>query len=208
MKLKIKDSIQIIRNSSLWLYLIRYTLKPIYSFLWKNIINFQGRILYIFFHSHKKIDEDFNLNYFKNDKKIIYNDPGFNQISKIIYENINKNNLVQKSYEKLNSGNFSAGDNQYKSGSNAFVDDLFDQLDDNVKEDIIKFSINHKIFLSASKYLGVVPVIAKINVLHNIENKTKAPRASMLWHKDDFGYRSLDLFLAMLLGKLLQVFEN
>ena len=70
-------------------------------------------------------------------------------------------------------------------------------LDDQIKEEIVKFAINHKVYLAASKYLGVLPVIAKINVVHNIENKSKTPRASMLWHKYDFGYKSLDLFLAI-----------
>ena len=197
MKFETNSSIRIIRNSSLWLNFIKYSLIPIYSLFWKYIINFQGRILYILFHSYKKLDKNFNLNYFKNDKKIIYDDPGFKRISKIIFDNIKKNNLVQKSYEKLNSGNYGTGHNKYKSGSNAYVDDLFDLLDNEIKEEIIKFAINHEIYLSASKYLGVIPVIAKINVVHNIENKLKTPRASMLWHKDDFGYKSLDLFLAI-----------
>ena len=47
--------------------------------------------------------------------------------------NIKKKDLIKKSYEKLNSGNFTSGDNKYKSGSNAYVDDLFDLLDDQIK---------------------------------------------------------------------------
>ena len=48
--------------------------------------------------------------------------------------------------KNLNSGNFTSGDNKYKSGSNAYVDDLFDLLDDQIKEEIVKFAINHKVY--------------------------------------------------------------
>ncbi len=197
MKFEILKKLEKIRKSLFWQNLIRFSLKPIFELFWKYIINFQGRILFIFFHSYKKIEKNFNLNFVKNDKIIIHDDIGLKNISSVIFEHIKEKDLIKKSYERLNSGNFTSGDNKYKSGSNAYVDDLFDLLDDQIKEKIVKFAINHKIYLSASKYLGVLPVIAKINVVHNIENKSKTPRASMLWHKDDFGYKSLDLFLAI-----------
>ena len=197
MKSKLFYTIKKIREKIFWKNFIRYFLQPFYQFFWRYIINFQGRIFYILFHSYKNLDSKFDLNYLKNDAIIIHDDYGFKNISKIIYDNIKKKDLVKKSREKLNSGSFISGENKYKSGFNAYVDDLFDLLDDEIKEKIIKFSISHKVYLSASKYLGVLPVIAKVNVLHNIENKLKTPRASMLWHKDDFGYKSLDLFLAI-----------
>jgi len=197
MNFKILDKLKKIRESLLWQNSIRFFLQPIYDLFWKYIINFQGRIFFIFFYSYKKIDKNFDLNLIKNDKIIIYDDTGFKNIANVIFENIKKKHLIKNSYEKLNLGNYTSGDNKYKSGLNAYVDDLFDLLDDQIKEEIVKFAINHKVYLSASKYLGVLPVIAKINVMHNIENKSKTPRASMLWHKDDFGYKSLDLFLAI-----------
>lgn len=186
-----------VKSSFFWYNFIKYLIDPIYSFLWKYIINFEGKLLYILFHSHKKLDCEYDLNYFKNDKLIIKNDATLKELAKKIYENLKKKNLIEKSYERLNSGAFNKNVNQYKSGSNAYVDDLFEELDDIIKEDIVNFTVNNKVYLSASKYLGVLPVVAKINVAHNIINKSKEPRASMLWHKDDFGYRSLDLFLAI-----------
>ena len=197
MKQNIKTYLQRVRSSIFWYKFIKFFIKPIYSFFWEYIINFEGKLLYILFHSHKKLDHKYNLNKAGNDKLIIANDIILKNFSKKIYENILKKDLIQKSFERLNSGTFNKNINQYKSGSNAFVDDLFDELDSEIKEDIVKFSINNKVYLSASKYLGVLPVVAKINVNHNIVNKSKKPRASMLWHKDDFGYKSLDLFLAI-----------
>jgi len=198
MKQNIKTYLQRVRSSIFWYKFIKFFIKPIYSFFWEYIINFEGKLLYILFHSHKKLDHKYNLNKAGNDKLIIANDIILKNFSKKIYENILKKDLIQKSFERLNSGIFNKSNiNQYKSGTNAFVDDLFDELDSEIKEDIVKFSINNKVYLSASKYLGVLPVVAKINVTHNIVNESKKPRASMLWHKDDFGYKSLDLFLAV-----------
>jgi len=186
-----------IKSSSLWYCFIKYFINPIYSWFWKYIINFEGRILYILFHSHKNLSEKYDLNYAKNDKIIIKDNSSFKKMSTAIYDNLNKKDLIKKSIERLSAGAFGRSKNQYKSGSNAYVDDLFEDLDESVKEDLVNFAISNEIYLSASKYLGVLPVVAKINVVHNIVNKSKEPRASMLWHKDDFGYKSLDLFLAI-----------
>ena len=197
MTLKLIKKLSNIRNNIVWFYFIKYLIMPFYSLTWKYLINFEGRLLYIIFHSYKKIDRNFSLNYSKNDKIIIQNNIELEKISKLINDNIIKKDLLKISNQNLSVGKYDKRENKYKSGSNAYVDDLFENLDDNIKEEIIRFAIKHEIYLSASKYMGVIPVIAKINVLHNITNKTKIPRASMLWHKDDFGYKSLDLFLAI-----------
>lgn len=197
MKIKIIFYLRKIKSSFLWYSFIKYFIKPIYSWFWKYIINFQGRLLYILFHSHKDLNLKYNLNYAKNDKIIIENNNSLKKLSKAIFDNLKKKDLIKKSFERLGSGSYGKSLNKYKSGSNAYVDDLFEDLDESIKEYIVNFAINSEIYLSASKYLGVLPVVAKINVTHNIVNKSKEQRASMLWHKDDFGYKSLDLFLAV-----------
>ena len=197
MKRKIIFYLRKIKSSFLWYCFIKYFIKPIYDWVWKYIINFQGRLLYILFHSHKDLNLRYNLNYAKNDKIIIENNSSLRRLSKTIFDNLKKKDLIKKSFERLSSGSYGKSLNKYKSGSNAYVDDLFEDLDETIRENIVNFAVNSEIYLSASKYLGVLPVVAKINVNHNIVNKSKKPRASMLWHKDDFGYKSLDLFLAI-----------
>ena len=49
---------------------------------------------------------------------------------------------------------------------------------------------------TANNYLGVYPLLARIYVNLNIPTNSKA-RSSQLWHRDDFGYKNLDLFLAI-----------
>ena len=197
MKRKIIFYLRKIKSSFLWYCFIKYFIKPIYDWVWKYIINFQGRLLYILFHSHKDLNLRYNLNYAKNDKIIIENNSSLRRLSKTIFDNLKKKDLIKKSFERLSSGSYGKSLNKYKSGSNAYVDDLFEDLDETIRENIVNFAVNSEIYLSASKYLGVLPVVAKINVTHNIVNESKKPRASMLWHKDDFGYKSLDLFLAI-----------
>ena len=46
-----------------------------------------------------------------------------------------------------------------------------------------------------SKTFGVFPILAKMTVYHNIPRPGSSIRGAMNWHKDDFGYKSLDLFL-------------
>ena len=186
-----------IKSSLPWYFFIRFFLIPIYDFVWKNIINFHGRILYLKIYLKKRIKSKYDLNKIKNDKIIIKDDMFFKNLSEDISDQINEYNLIEKSEKRLNSGTFNKeSSNKYKSGEYAYVDDLFDDIDIKLKEKIIKFAVSHEIYHSASKYFGVLPVLAKINIVHNIVN-TKQARASMLWHKDDFGYKSLDLFLAI-----------
>ena len=50
---------------------------------------------------------------------------------------------------------------------------------------------------TAAKYLGIYPILSTILVNYNIPRKIDNPRGAMLWHKDDLGYKSLDLFMAV-----------
>ena len=49
---------------------------------------------------------------------------------------------------------------------------------------------------TACKYLGVFPMLARIYVNINIPVDSRQT-SSQLWHRDDFGYKNLDLFLAL-----------
>ena len=49
---------------------------------------------------------------------------------------------------------------------------------------------------TATDYLGVFPIISRINLNLNIPTGKDAS-SSQLWHRDDFGFKNLDLFLAI-----------
>ena len=49
---------------------------------------------------------------------------------------------------------------------------------------------------TAAKYLKVFPILGKVALYLNIPTpENNKARGAMLWHKDDFGYKSLDLFV-------------
>jgi len=69
-------------------------------------------------------------------------------------------------------------------------------LSNDVKDEVVKFALSEKNLLTATRYLKVLPVIKKIIVYINVPRSDKE-QGAQLWHKDDFGYKSLDIFLAI-----------
>ena len=47
---------------------------------------------------------------------------------------------------------------------------------------------------TATNYLKVFPVIGNIYLFLNFPVAENRERGAMLWHKDDFGYKRLELF--------------
>ena len=68
-------------------------------------------------------------------------------------------------------------------------------IDLDLKKIIFEFCLSKKIISIVSSYLGVMPILNNISVYINIPNDVKDIRGSMNWHRDDFGYRSMDLFI-------------
>tara|TARA_B100000767_G_scaffold270089_1_gene293079 strand:- start:781 stop:1800 length:1020 start_codon:yes stop_codon:yes gene_type:complete len=172
-------------------FLLLYIIKPVYDLLWEYIINFKGKIYYLLWISKKKEFLDLE----NNDKKFIFNNHKF----KILAEEINSYcfaNIVEKSKKEMFSGqNFES--NQTNAGERQYTQDLFPELSDNIQKKIFELAHSELLITTAAKYLKVFPILDKIIVSHNISNKPENKRGAMLWHKDDFGYRSLDLFMAI-----------
>ena len=61
----------------------------------------------------------------------------------------------------------------------------------------MNFAVSDKILSTIAMYLGVFPILSSISVDLNIPVENKLERGSMLWHKDDFGFKSLDLFVSL-----------
>ena len=76
-----------------------------------------------------------------------------------------------------------------------YIFEFFSHVSDELKKDIINFAKSEKNLAIATDYLKVFPVVGKIHLYVNFPIDNETERASMLWHKDDFGYKSLDLFL-------------
>ena len=75
--------------------------------------------------------------------------------------------------------------------------DLTNHISEKLKKKLIDFSLNSKNLNTATNYLKVLPYLSKVKLYMNIPLNNKTPKFAMLWHRDDFGYKSLDLFLAI-----------
>ena len=185
----IKKKLIIIKQTRLWYFFVKFFFIPFFDFIWVNIINFQGRLLAIIFLFKKK--DFYKINKYE-DAKFIKDDPEFQKIAYKIKNFVNKN-LIDELKNKLESEKRNdPTKNQYDSYRILF----FPLLPDDIKEEIVKFALSEKNLVTATKYLKVLPIIKKIGVYLNVPKEEKE-RGAQLWHKDDFGYKSLDIFLAV-----------
>ena len=185
----IKKKLITFKQSKPWYFFIRFFFIPFFDFIWTNIINFHGRLLAIIFLFKKK---NFYMIGKHEDAKFIEDDPEFQKIAYKIKNSIN-NNLINQLKNKLESEKTNdPTKNQYDNYTISFLP----LLSDEVNEEIVKFALSEKNLATATKYLKVLPIIKKIGVYLNVPKEDKE-RGAQLWHKDDFGYKSLDIFLAV-----------
>ena len=179
-----------IKTLKLWAFLVYIFFMPIYELIWKYIINLHGRFLYLsWFFSKKR-------NYFNiknNDKIIIDDDVDLKLLKKKIYKECT-DDLLDNSKKKIISSNINKK-NYSESGENNYKNSIINMFSENLKNEIFKFATSEKMISTAAKHLGVFPILAKMTVYHNIPRPGSSIRGAMNWHKDDFGYKSLDLFL-------------
>ena len=186
----LKLKLILIKQTMLWYLFLRFLFIPIFDFIWVYIINFQGRLLALIYLFKKK-------NFYKINKyessQLIEDSPEFQQIAKKV-KNVINDDFINKLIEelKLKKKQIDPSKNQFENYRTSF----FPLLPDDIKDEIMKFALSEKNLVTAIKYLKVLPVIKKMNVYLNIPENDKA-HGAQLWHKDDFGYKSLDIFLAI-----------
>ena len=182
-----------LKTKKIYKIFLKYFLVPIYEFFWKNIINFQARILYFLWVILRKKKNHFDFD--KNEKKIIYKNIEILNLVEKINSHIS-DKLISESVEKILIGDTGTG---YKTISPFREKDenysrlILKELPVEVIREVVDFGCSSKMINTASKYLGVFPILARVNLSINIPRKNKKERTSMLWHKDDFGYKSFDL---------------
>ena len=180
-----------LKRSLFWKYLLIYLIKPFLDFVWMNIVNFKGRILYFFWFLKKR---DFiRLN---------------NQSINLLKDNLNFTNLANEIFNSCDSQIFNHAKNtilnsnneefnQSNSKENKYTIDIYSKLDQKIKDKIFNFASSDLMISTAAKYLGIFPILSNIILNYNIPRKPDKVRGAMLWHKDDLGYKSLDLFLCI-----------
>tara|TARA_B110001452_G_scaffold167264_1_gene139727 strand:+ start:486 stop:1508 length:1023 start_codon:yes stop_codon:yes gene_type:complete len=180
-----------IKKSIVWKYFLLLIVKPIYQFLWEYIINIEGKILYFkWFYNNKR--KYFNFN--SRDQLLLSDELSFNEIAKEILSKCNYE-ILNKSREDIKNRNTNS--NLSNSGLKAYKNNLNYLLETSIKKKIFEYACSEKIISTAAKYLKVFPTLNRIEVYHNIPNQSEKVRGAMMWHRDDFGYKSLDLFIAI-----------
>ena len=177
-----------IKQYRIYKYSFLLVFSTFYEIFWQYIINFKSKILYFYFKT-----TNFKQNYFNLSNTPLFIVSDDSDYKKIAFE-IN-NELTNEKIEKAK--------NEFKLKFDSSKDikdysiNLTNYISDDLMKKIINFSTNVKNIKTASEYLKVLPYLAKVKLYMNIPLKNKTPKASMLWHRDDFGYKSLDLFLAI-----------
>ncbi len=180
-----------LKRSTFWKYMIIIFIKPFLDFLWKNIFNIHGRILYFLWFRKKR-------NYIgmrNNDKLLVKNNDLFKNLSNKILNATNKDIIDNSTNEILSSNSEEL--NQSNSKERKYSINIFEKLDENLKKEIFEFATSDLMISTAAKYLGVYPILSTILLNYNVPRNIDDPRGAMLWHKDDLGYKSLDLFMAV-----------
>lgn len=177
-----------VKETLFWYFIIKFMIKPFYDFIWLNIINIKGRILYFLWFSKNKKSE-----LFKNNDKLISEE--FKDVEKIVSKinEILSPNTISEAVRRIESNNLS--ENFSNSGENTYKIEINYTLNDDIKKIITNFCLSDKIISIVASYLGVFPILNNISLYLNIPRKQEDQRGSMNWHRDDFGYRSMDLFI-------------
>ena len=175
-----KNYLKKIKRSTFWKFFLLYLIKPIYDFLWIYIINFHAKIIFIFYSFKKR--EYFNLS--KRNQLVVKNDDRITNIANELNQVCTKE-FLDKSREEM----------QAKNINNL---ELFERLDDHLKEKIINFASSDIIVNTVAKYLRVFPVLSRIYFYHNIPNLNNEKEINaQKWHKDGMGYKGLDFFISI-----------
>ena len=173
------------KNTKVWYIFLKYFILPINDFIWINVVNFKGRK---FYNNFKKKDVKVEHHIPENlPSVIVRDDQDFKEIAFKISNSIDHDFI----YKKIND---IKKDNSISRNRN-YIFEFFSHVSDELKKDIINFAKSEKNLAIANDYLKVFPVVGKIHLYVNFPIDNETERASMLWHKDDFGYKSLDLFI-------------
>ncbi len=186
-----KNMLKKIKKTFFWKIIIENFFYPIIHFFWSYILNFEAKILYFFWSLKKKKYYDLK----KNDKKLVYEDPFFQNLArKILDESTtlveqSKKEILSKEYQEiLSSQNIARAEKPYQKS-------LYNKLSQKMKNEIIDLASSDVMITTAARHMKIFPILTRVDVGHIIPRENTNPRAAMLWHKDNFGFKSLDFFM-------------
>ena len=188
--------IKLIKKTQLWKFIIQFIFYPIYNLFWQYILNFQAKILYFLWILKKK-------NFFElsnNDKILVKDNNDFINLSqKILYE---VKPLLENSKNKILSSEFKETLSKKIGPTSVEAElpyriSLYEQLSENLKKEIINFASSEFMITTAAKHMKIFPILTRVQVDHNIPRPEGKIRGAMYWHRDTFGFKNLDFFMAV-----------
>jgi hypothetical protein len=185
------SKLKYIKTKSTYYNFIRYIFIKFFNFFWIYIINLKGRLLYI---DWKK---NFNSNeiLFDTLPKEVQNE-NFKKFSKNLFPLLDKS-LIENFKKKVINNEIIEDSANLAANEKPFSIDLYPYLDTKIKHMIVELAADKTIIDNVCNYLQTFPILAKVMVYLNIPREESVERSSMLWHKDEFGYKSVDLFMAL-----------
>ena len=192
----LKEKFRKIKKTIFWKFCIQNIFYPFYNIFWQYILNFQAKILFFLWTSKKR-----NFINLANKNSILVTDnPVFKSIANKVS---NETNLLMKnSREKLLSPEYKKRLSEKIGYSSVDAEipyriSMYENLSNQLKKDIVDFASSELMISTAAKHMGIFPILTRVQVDHNISRQNADLRGAMFWHKDTFGFKNLDFFMAV-----------
>ena len=192
----LRDKLKIIKKTIFWKFFIQNIFYPIYNIFWQYILNFEAKILYFLWMFKKR---DF-INLTNKNSILVTNNQTFKSIAKKISNEtiplmeISKKKILSQEYkDKLSAqiGHASVdAEVPYRTS-------MYESLSDKLKKEIVDFASSDLMVSTAAKHMGIFPILTRVQVDHNISRENADRRGAMFWHRDTFGFKNLDFFMAV-----------
>jgi hypothetical protein len=192
----LKEKTRKLKKTNFWKFFIQNIFYPIYHIFWQYILNFQAKFLYFLWISKKRSF----INLAKKDSILVSNNKIFKSIANKVSNETNllmkdsKQKILSKEYKKKLS------DEIGPSSVDAEIPyriSMYENLSDELKKDIVDFGSSELMITTAAKHMGIFPILTRVQVDHVISRKNAEPRGAMFWHRDTFGFKNLDFFMAV-----------
>ena len=188
--------LKFLKKTYTWKFFIQNLFYPIYNIIWQYLINFNAKILYfIWFFKKRKFIE---LN--KNDKILIKDNEILKNISKKILKECLP--LLENSKKKILSEEYKTKLSEEVGPTSVEAEipyriSMYENLSENLKKEIITFASSDLMISTAANYMGIFPILTRVQVDHNTPREGAKIRGAMHWHRDTFGFKNLDFFMAV-----------
>ena len=185
-----------IKKTYLWKFFIQNIFYPIYHIFWQYILNFQAKILSFLWTSKKR---DF-INLAKKNSILVSNNQFFKSIAnKVSNETYllmkdSRQKILSPEYKKKISDEI---DHTSVDAEIPYRTSMYENLSDQLKKDIVDFGSSELMITTAAKHMGIFPILTRVQVDHNIARENADRRGAMFWHRDTFGFKNLDFFMAV-----------